>query len=296
MKRSVSFRGKIEHNNRRSTVNKPLCIFHSNCLDGFTAAWVVRRHFASHTTPIEADFHAANYGEAPPDVTGRQVIIVDFSYPREVLLEMGKQASSVTVIDHHKTAAAALEFPPPNVVTYFDMERSGARLTWDFYFPGETPPDIVRFVEDRDLWRFKYPGTRAYCQLLGSLDMTFEEWDDIAGDAANAVIIVGEQLLRQHDKHVQTCLRMAERPMTIGGVTVPTANVPVMYASDAGNMMAKGAPFSATYVDTLHSRVFSLRSTDAGLDVSDVAKRYGGGGHRNAAGFKVPRDHELARA
>ena len=66
--------------------------------------------------------------------------------------------------------------------------------------------------------------------------------------------------------------------------------------SDAGHLMAQGEPFAACYWDTLDGRVFSLRSTDEGLDVSAIASEYGGGGHAQAAGFKVPREHALAVA
>ena len=61
-------------------------------------------------------------------------------------------------------------------------------------------------------------------------------------------------------------------------------------------LMAQGEPFAACYWDTAEGRVFGLRATDDGVDVSDVAKQYGGGGHAKAAGFKVPRSHELAQA
>ena len=54
--------------------------------------------------------------------------------------------------------------------------------------------------------------------------------------------------------------------------------------------MAQGQPFAVCYWDTLQGRVFSLRSTDDGMDVSEIAKQYGGGGHRNAAGFTVSLD------
>ena len=58
----------------------PLCIYHHNCADGFTAAWVVKKAFGN------VDFHPGKYNEPPPDVTGRDVIIVDFSYKYDVLL------------------------------------------------------------------------------------------------------------------------------------------------------------------------------------------------------------------
>ena len=56
---------------------------------------------------------------------------------------------------------------------------------------------------------------------------------------------------------------------------------------DAEYEMANGKPFAACYWDTPKGRVFSLRSSDDGADVSEVAKQYGGGGHRNASGFTV---------
>lgn len=81
--------------------------------------------------------------------------------------------------------------------------------------------------------------------------------------------------------------------MVIGGFDVPVANLPYTLSSDAGHEMAKGQPFAACYWDTPDGRVFSLRSAPDGQDVSAIAKQYGGGGHRAAAGFKVPPGHAL---
>lgn len=84
--------------------------------------------------------------------------------------------------------------------------------------------------------------------------------------------------------------------MVIGGHEVPVASLPYTLVSDAAHAMAQGEPFAACYWDTAEGRVFGLRAADDGLDVSDIAKQYGGGGHAKAAGFKVPRQHELAMA
>lgn len=75
--------------------------------------------------------------------------------------------------------------------------------------------------------------------------------------------------------------------MVIGGYKVKVANLPYTFSSDAGHELALGNPFGACYWDTPEGRVFSLRSTDEGIDVSSIAASYGGGGHRNAAGFKL---------
>lgn len=78
----------------------------------------------------------------------------------------------------------------------------------------------------------------------------------------------------------------------IGGYDVPVANLPYTLASDAASKMAAdfedGRFFAATYYDTGTDRVYSLRSCPHGMDVSQIAASYGGGGHRNAAGFKIP--------
>jgi nanoRNase/pAp phosphatase (c-di-AMP/oligoRNAs hydrolase) len=68
-----------------------------------------------------------------------------------------------------------------------------------------------------------------------------------------------------------------------------------MYASEAGNIMSESFPFAGTYYDTALHRVFSLRSRESGIDVSEIAVRFGGGGHKHAAGFKVDRSHALAK-
>ncbi len=287
---------------------KTLCIYHANCTDGFTAAWAVRRALGD-----EVEFHPGVYGEAPPDVTGRNVVLVDFSYKRAVLNEMAAKAHSVLVLDHHKSAQedlAGFQEPPEDWEAWkyaishenplgfpavrFDMLRSGAGITWDFFFPEDERPELLDFVEDRDLWLFKLPATRFACAALFSYDQTFENWDAIFDYPVENIIDDGKALERNHLKLVKDSVRFA-RKMEIGGHTVPVLNTIPSLTSDCGHELAKGNPFSACYVDVQNSRQFSLRSTDEGLDVSEIAKMYGGGGHRNAAGFKVSRDHKLAR-
>jgi len=121
--------------------DKPLCIYHGNCVDGFGAAWVVRKFYG----PDNVDFHAGKYQETPPDVTGRDVILVDFSYKRQVMETLISQAASVLIIDHHKTAQADLA-DLPGATVIFDMEHSGAVLAWIHFFGNEVHiPTLITF-------------------------------------------------------------------------------------------------------------------------------------------------------
>jgi oligoribonuclease NrnB/cAMP/cGMP phosphodiesterase (DHH superfamily) len=225
--------------------------------------------------------------EPPPDVTGEDVVIVDFSYKRPVLLSMAMKAHSILIIDHHKTAAEDLVDLPANVTAVFDMDHSGAVLTWMHFFPGREPPPLLLHIEDRDLWRFALKNTRQIQANVFSYPYDFQVWDTLMAAAADDLAKDGEAIERKHFKDIRELLGVTTRDMMIGGYRVPVANLPYTLSSDAGHELAKGMPFGACYWDTPGGRVFSLRSSDDGLDVSEVARRYGGGGHQHAAGFKV---------
>lgn len=258
-----------------------VCIYHGNCADGFGAAWAVRKALG------DIEFHPGKYQEPPPDVTGKDVVMVDFSYKRPELLELAARAKSILILDHHKTAAEDLVDLPANVTAIFDMNHSGAMLTWKHFFPDEAPPVLLLHIEDRDLWRFALKNTREIQANVFSYPYDFQVWDRLMAANVETLITEGSAIERKHFKDIKELLGVVTRPMIIGGFSVPVANLPYIHSSDAGHQLAEGRPFGACYWDTPEGRVFSLRSTDAGVDVGAVAQLYGGGGHRNAAGFSV---------
>lgn len=296
-------------------MTRAVCIYHANCADGFTAAWAVNWAL-SGLTPKPVEFIPAGYGSEPPALEGANVIIVDFSYPRAVIDQIASTANSLLILDHHKTAQADLshlpqpmqdhgEFnyadllarieadPTENAFAIFDMDRSGAQLAWDFFRDGDRPL-LVDVVADRDLWRWQIPNSRAINAVIQSYEMTWATWNDLAAllqadaDIIWSTVNEGKAILRAHDKLVQSVIDTSKRRMIIAGHDVPVAAAPYALASDTAGKMAEGEPFAATYVDTPEGRAFSLRSRgDDGLDVAEIAKTFGGGGHRNAAGFKV---------
>lgn len=293
-----------------------LCIYHGNCADGFGAAWVVRRALGD-----EVEFHPGFYGKAPPDVTVRDILLVDFSYKRSILDEMARVASSIVILDHHKTAQEDLapfaieecgggrftwdntqeyfrdlvELGRPPVLALFDMKRSGAGITWDYFYPNDPRPELINHLEDRDLWIFKLSGTRDIQASVFSYPYDFEIWDRLISTPMEVLALEGGAIERKHHKDIAELVGVSKRRINILGWHIPVANLPYTLSSDAGHLMGKGEPFAACYMDQEDGRVFSLRSAEDGVDVSEVAKKFGGGGHAHAAGFKVPRDHELAR-
>ncbi len=309
---------------------KPICIYHGGCADGFTAAWAVWLHFGD-----SIDYHPGVYGVDPPDVAGRDVILVDFSYKRDVLgrmLQSGdvNQANTILILDHHKTAQADLygiarpgegafdnrdesynpalwrggfeQWADWPVRAVFDMERSGAGIAWDYFHAGKRRPDLIDYVEDRDLWRFKLAGSREVNAFIFAHGYSFENWSALSAELQRdlgGVRKAGAAIERKHHKDIAELVAELRREMIIGGHWVPVANLPKTLTSDAGHLMCApyASPnlhgeivtpaFAACYWDAPHGRVFSLRSLEGGADVSEIARSYGGGGHKNAAGFQL---------
>ena len=266
---------------------KKLCIYHGNCADGFGAAWVVRKALGE----ANVEFVAGVYQTEPPDVTGRDVILVDFSYKRPVMLELSAKAKSILIIDHHKSAMEDLQNfdigAPCPIEAHFDLNHSGAMLTWLYYFGDAEPPALLKHIEDRDLWRFNLKGTREIQAALFSYPYDFSIWDQLM-EKVSKLHTEGIALERKHFKDIHELLKVCQRRLVIASVNVPAASLPYTMSSDAGHLMSKGEPFAVCYYDSPDGRNFSLRSAEDGLDVSKIAAQYGGGGHRHAAGFKVP--------
>lgn len=291
----------------QSHFENPLVIYHGNCLDGFTAAWTIRRAIP------KADFYPGIYNEPPPEVEGRVVILVDFSYPSNIIYEMAKTAKRILIFDHHKSAIEDIrtnlatfiyQFNKyetwkdydrlhciPSIGVLFDIERSGAGIAWDFFFPDAQRPELIDIVEDQDLWRFRFKSTRYMMAYIASHDYTWENWDminNMLDEQPTSVIERGVAMLQSTQKNIIKLLEATKFMIHIQGYEVPCANVPYMWGSEAGEILCNDFPFSATYYETGTHRVYSLRSNkETGIDVSEIAKKFGGGGHKNASGFRI---------
>lgn len=295
----------------------PLVIYHKDCFDGHTAAWVFR-HFRG-----DAEWHPARYGDTPPKTDGREVYVLDFSYPRAAMKALILGSRSTVVLDHHKTAETALDGlldelqhidqRQPGDEIVFDMERSGAGITWDYLSdeaaegvgcsdcggrgdhqagcPWGERPWLVSYVEDRDLWRQSLVDGEYVSAWVAAQPMTFAAWDDLIACGQDAAINSGRAVQAYIHQYGTKALKEARYEM-LAGYSVPTVNMPYMNCSEhVGRLLREeGVPtFAAGYFRRDDGRwQFSLRGAP-GFDVSEVAKQFGGGGHAGAAGFDVER-------
>jgi len=276
-------------------MNAPVVIYHGGrCLDGFGSAYAAWCHFQQ--AGISADYVAANHGEAPPDCRNREVYILDFSYKRPVLSELCQSARRVVILDHHISAQqdlAGLEQEFDNLEVVFDMERSGAVISWE-YFHTTPVPHLLACVQDRDLWQFRISDSQHITAALMSYPLEFERWHRWANSNPDLEQLAaeGRAINRYREQMVEQYRPLAVMG-TIAGYEIPIVNCPHAIVSELVGRLAQGHPFAAGYTDQGSLRTWSLRSTGEGLDVAEIASRFGGGGHPRAAGFSTRIPEEL---
>lgn len=261
-------------------------VYHADCMDGFCAAWVLSRRFGKPNTGTGTNFIPVRYGETIPHMLPQDsMIIADFSFPRLDLQRLHDQhPGHVTVLDHHKTSEEELKGLS---FCQFDMQRSGAGMVWDHFFPSKPRPWIVNYVEDRDLWRFQLRESRAVNAYLQSLPLDFATWTMTAERGLDHAIKMGTAIqgyITRYTKHVAAQARV----VCFEGEDWPIVNAPKMGISEALNYLC--AEYDGIAMGWFQRRdgqyEYSLRSI-GDFDVSEVAKRWGGGGHKRAAGFRT---------
>lgn len=261
-----------------------LVLYHGQCIDGFTAAWAAWKALGD-----TAEYVAVVFGKDEiPDVTGRKVWILDFSYPLAVVETLHAKAKALVVLDHHKTAQDALGALP---YCQFDMTRSGAGITWDYFHPGKDRPALVNYVEDRDLWRHALPHSHEVNAAIGSYDHSFEEWDWLHQRLSRELEIVeaeGAALLRNVERYCHSMEKHARIVSFAGFDNIPIVNAPYVNISElVGHLAQKhtSAPFAVGWFQRDDGKFqYSLRSI-GDFDVSALARDLGGGGHPRASGF-----------
>ncbi len=262
-----------------SSVN--LVIYHSNCTDGFASAWAAWKLLGDR-----AEYYAAKYGEPPPDVTDKNVVVLDFSYDNATTKKLMKSAKSFLIIDHHKTAMVELH---DVTCTRFDMTHSGAMLAWKFFHPGKEAPRMIKFIEDRDLWKWEIPYSKEFSAAFDMVPFDFEEFDKYLDDSAVDNAQERGAYILAYSKTVISKIAKQAVLRKMSGKDVLVVNSS-HWMSEIGAALSPKCDFAVIWFHDHETRQVkvSLRAHHEDADVSEVAKRFGGGGHRKAAGFSLP--------
>lgn len=267
--------------------NNIVVIYHADCADGFSSAWVAWKKFGESANYISSPYDTP----LPEGLEGKEVYLLDYTYSKELMTQLVKISKRVVVIDHHLGAEENAQIAPENI---FDSQHSGAVLTWQYFYPDKSVPKFLLYIEDADLWKFNFSETIAlstYADLY--LDSDFETWaqlsDDCEDDKTRTVLIAkGEVLVKYRESIMEKIFQQKQRVL-FEGYEVYAVNGTRTFRSEVAARLAKTLPPFGLYWYQERDRIHvSLRSVKGVFDVSELAKKFNGNGHPSSAGFFFP--------
>ena len=261
-------------------------IYHANCTDGFGSAYAAWKLLGNR-----AEYYACKHGQPPPDVKDKVVVILDFSFDNATTKKMITEAKELLVIDHHKSAVVELHDISN---TLFDMNKSGATLAWEFFHPGKEAPKFIQYITDRDLWRWELPYSKEFSAAFDMVPFEFEEFAKFEDDSVFDDAVKRGSYILAYSKSVvkKVCTKASSRKM--GGKDIMVVNAS-HWMSEIGARLSPDCDFAMIWYYDHNDKIIkvSLRAFHEYVDVSDISKKFGGGGHRKAAGFTLPGEFNI---
>jgi hypothetical protein len=280
---------------------KKVCFYHAGCPDGFGAAWAVWRAWGK-----SGEYRPRGHDDALQfeELVGAEVVFVDIALANGLLRTLGQKATRVVVLDHHVTALERFQSDPELTldlgerghVVNFDLSQSGAVLAWQHFHPDTELPRLLAYVQDQDLWHWRLPDSDAVNAAIGIYPRRFEVWDRLAAEPIEKLVAEGRPIVRAQRSEVDRALQNAHT-VNVGELRVEAVNA-LFQRSSIGHELAKrkafGLPWGLVYRLT-ERRVDCSVYSIGDFDVATLAASFGGGGHRNAAGFSVNLEEWLTR-
>ena len=259
-------------------------LYHKNCFDGFSAAWVAWKKFGDRASYIPIDHQTP----PPKNLRGKKIYMLDIVYSAETMKRLVKICSQVTIIDHHISNGGAIKCVSDYL---YDMNHSGAVLAWKYFYPKKPAPKLLLYVEDNDLWKFRLSFAK---EISVSLDLhngfDFKKWSKIASDFDDKkkfkkYIEEGRIVSKYRDIIIKRIMAGSEK-VKLENYKAFVVNSP-FWQSEMGNFIVENKKTIGIIWSRKSGKInVSLRSNGK-VDVSKLAEKYGGGGHKAASGFSL---------
>lgn len=281
---------KQEKNQGNKKITKPIVVlYHADCPDGFGAAWAAWRKFGRRATYIAVHHQTS----LPKKLEGKEIYTIDFTYPEPEIRALMRNNKRVTAIDHH---ISAKEVTLMTREPMFALNHSGAVLAWKYFHPKKDVPTLLRYIEDRDIWKWRLPNARQVLLYIDVFPFEFGVWSILAKslEMASGMKKAREAGMWIHKFESAMSGKIAKRKEAVRfeGHRVYAVNAAYLFADNVGALLYKEVPFAILW-NVREGRVqVSLRSAGK-VDVSKIAQKYGGGGHRASAGFVLPYGEKL---
>lgn len=263
-----------------------LVLYHGDCSDGAGAAYAAWKLLGN-----KAEYIPCFYDGIIPDVTGKNVAVVDYSFDNKTTKELIKKANSFIIIDHHESAMVNLH---DIECTIFDMDKSGAVLSWEFFHPDKEVPRFLKYIQDRDLWKWQLPYSKEFSAAFDMVQFDFARYEEFEADSIVDDAIKRGSFILAYSKTVisKICSKAVRKFLRVGDTDYDVIVVnSIHWMSEIGATLAKDCDVAMIwFYDHKKERYkFSLRSFHDHIDTIAIAKHFGGGGHKKATGFSLPK-------
>jgi oligoribonuclease NrnB/cAMP/cGMP phosphodiesterase (DHH superfamily) len=278
-----------------SKESNPIFFYHDDA-DGFGCAWVASKYFSN------VEFYEVSYNKTNlvnPQITNRDIFICDFFIPPEYIIK--NKPASITILDHHQSTYdkwAGVVYP--NLTKVFDFNKSACRITFEYFFPQQEVPELILYIEDRDLWNNKMLHTEEINLVVHRIDKQFGLWDNIQKKLKNnfsSVVSLGSILLENKKADIQK-ISNTNKDITIFGHRCKIISSAVL-VSDIGSYINDIYKCPAVIWNnygeniSISFRTNNIESVSALELVDLISKNFSlvsYGGHKNAAGLTIKSD------
>lgn len=270
------------------TNKKILVLYHGNCMDGSAGAWIAWKKLGGTAEYLPQERTSIPDSSIFQD---KEVYVIDYSFSKEQILSFEKSAKKFVCIDHHISAKEAVE----SLKEYtFDTAHSGSYLAWKYFFPEEKVPLLIEYISDSDTWTHALPDYEdvdAYIYRETERANEFLYFEDLnkelsSNEGFERAKTIGKLFREAHESRVSIYEKKAEI-INFEGYDIYAVNAPRDIRSELGHRLAKKTGlFSMIFSYEKGIWKCSLRGVKD-FDVSVIAIKHGGGGHKNAAAFSV---------
>jgi uncharacterized protein len=265
-------------------IKEKIIVFYDDDADGFGGAWTAYKRLGKRAKYIPI---VLRDGDPPAGLTNKKIYFIDAIFSQKSMSRIMRD-NYVVIIDHHKSRRDFIRRADHHV---YDVKRSSCVLSWKYFFPKVKVPRLLKHVEDVDLWNWKLAKSREIIAVLDSHSHNFKKWNDISNRIEEAemrkeITTEGGAIVRYEDKALHQLFETHITPIKFLGKKVFALNSPLFHSQAGHELAKKMPPFGVVWYRKGDTWKVSLRSIGR-FDVSKIAEKYGGGGHRNAAGFRI---------
>lgn len=265
-----------------------LVLYHHNCRDGFAAAAVVHERFPNATyLPVQYGWDTAK----EVLLGGKTIIYVDFCPEQDVVEEiLEARWQNWLVIDHHESREWVLDYnSPERIHAVYDLEYSGAVLAWKVFFPGKKVPQLLSYVQDRDLWKWSLEHSREVSAAVSQWPLEFEVWKEAFRNfRMESEVREGKGILRTHALIYESAAKKSML-VRLNGTVVRMVNATTLISETCNHILGTRQDVDIAvcffFLDPV-TVVLSFRARQ-GADALTLAESLGGGGHREACGARM---------